>query len=88
MISKCCKAELKVANDPEGTSWYYCSECGDASDPAIEKFKGKHKRQAFILGFTEGKKAGYDEGWHDGYASGLEKPLFAIAKLPPRKKKI
>lgn len=37
LLSKCCNAELKIHNDEEGTSFYYCSECGDGCDPSTPR---------------------------------------------------
>lgn len=33
LLSKCCNAEVKAYHSDEGTSYWYCSKCGNATDP-------------------------------------------------------
>ena len=39
LISKCCKKLLEVVNGDEGTSYWRCIGCGEASDPYVEQEK-------------------------------------------------
>lgn len=34
LVSACCRAPLRVDGSDEGTSYYRCTSCGKASDPA------------------------------------------------------
>lgn len=54
-LSNCCHAPLKINSGNEGTSFYYCSKCEKACDPAIDKelVMNKNNNTAAIERFRE-----------------------------------
>ncbi len=52
MISNCCKADMTVVNEDEGTCYYACDKCKMPCDPYMKSKQEKRKIKKITYGFS------------------------------------